>query len=150
MKALRIGAFTLAALASVGIFARAANAQQAVVKDAHFTLPFAAFWEDTLLRPGDYSLSVARVSNGRDALYRVTFAGDGKKTSILAVRPPGPQVDKESMLVAVRNGGEFSIRAMHLPKADLVLIFPAPRNEKTLLGRVPELIQNVPIQIATR
>jgi hypothetical protein len=149
MKIHRTGVFTIAVLALAGIFTGTANAQP-IVKDAHFTLPFEANWAGTALPPGDYTLSVSSLSDGRDVLYRITFAGAGKKTTILAVRPPGPHVGERSMLVAVRSGAKYSIRALHLPNADLILTFPAPKGEQTLIAGAPELLQSVPILIAAK
>jgi hypothetical protein len=47
----------IAALVLAGSLAGTANAQPAIAiaKDALFTLPFRATWEDTVLPPGDYS-----------------------------------------------------------------------------------------------
>jgi len=58
MKINGIIVLSIAALVLTGILAGTANAQQAIAKDARFTLPFRATWEDTVLPPGDYRLSV--------------------------------------------------------------------------------------------
>jgi hypothetical protein len=150
MKVHRNFVLIIIALALVGIFAGTANAQ-AVVKDAHFTLPFRATWADTVLPPGDYTLSVTRVSgNSRGLLYRVDVAGAGTKHAILALRPLGPRVGEASMLVAARGGEMYSIRALHLPSADLVLTFPAPKAKDTLMAMAPGPIRSVPILIAAK
>ncbi len=149
MKIHRTGLSTIVVLALAGIFAGTANAQP-MVKDAHFTLPFEAKWAGTVLPPGDYTLSVSRLSDGRGVLYSVTFAGAGKKTTILAVTPPGPHVGERSMLVAMRSGAKYTIRALHLPNANLILTFPGPKAEETLIAGAPELIQTLPILIAAK
>jgi len=155
MKVHRKFALTIAALVLAGIFAGMANAQQtivhAVVKDAHFRLPFKAKWEDTVLPPGDYTLSVTRLSGSVYPAYRVEFAGAGKKKAILALKPLGPHVGKRSMLVAAYNGSIYSIRALHLPSADLILTFPAPKAEQqTMIADGPGPIQSVPILVAAK
>jgi hypothetical protein len=148
MKAYRNIVLTIAALAMACIFVATANAQQ-MVKDAHFTLPFKAEWADTVLPPGDYTLSVSLIANRGIPLYRVTFAGAGQSKSILGPKPLGPRVGEESMLVAASSGGRYSIRALHLPTADLILTFPAPKTrEQTVIAQAPEVIQSVPVLIA--
>jgi hypothetical protein len=146
MKAHRNVVLTIAALALACIFVGTANAQL-MVKDAHFTLPFKAKWVDTVLPPGDYTLSVS----GRGyALYSVTFAGAGKKKTILALRPLGPRVGERNMLVAVSGGEMHSISALHLASAGLVLTFPVPKGRQVVIAKAPEVIQSVPILIAAK
>ena len=149
MKAHRNVVLTIAALALACIFVGTANAQL-MVKDAHFTLPFKAKWVDTVLPPGDYTLSVSLLSGRGYALYSVTFAGAGKKKTILALRPLGPRVGERNMLVAECSGRKYSIRALHLPTADLILTFPTPKTERTVIAEAPETIQSVPILVAAK
>jgi len=146
MKAYAFGLFTITILVLVTGTATA----QSVVKDAHFTLPFEAKWGDTVLPAGDYTLSVARISSGRDVDFRIVFAGQGKRTAILAVRRPGPKAGERSMLVAMRSEGKYTISALHLSKADLVFTFPAPKKEPTLRAGAAEMTETVPILIAEK
>lgn len=148
MKAYRNVVMTIAAFAFAGIIAGTAKAQDAMVNDAHFTLPFQATWADTVLPPGDYSLSVVR--RDADRLYTVTFAGAGKKKTILALRPLGPHVGATSTLVAVSRGETYSIRALHLHSANLVLTFPESKAERELVAKARETLQRVPILIAQK
>jgi len=139
---------TVAAFAFVGIVTTTANAQS-VVNDARFTLPFRATWAGTVLPVGDYTLSVSRISSGRDILYRLTFVGARKRTSILAVsRPSDPPVGESSMLVVAQSGKDYSIRALHLRSADLVLTFPVTKAERKSLAKGPEVTLRVPILMA--
>jgi hypothetical protein len=150
MNIRRVGVITIATLALAGVFAGTAKAQEAVVKDAHFTLPFKATWDDTVLPPGDYTLSVIQLSGGRGVQYSVAFAGEGRRKTILVVRRPGDRVAKSSMLVAERGEEIYSIRALHLPSADLVLTFPAPNARQMFVAKAPEVIQSVPIQVVAK
>jgi hypothetical protein len=151
MKTRRNVGLAIAALALVAIIAGTANAQQAITKNAHFTLPFRAMWADTVLSPGQYTLSVVRRGEDRDMLYTVTFAGAGKRETILALRPlDRPPVAKSSMLVVEGRGDIHIIHALHLPSADLVLTFPESKTERELAAKGPETMQSVPILVATK
>jgi len=140
----------IAALALVVIFAGTANAQQAIAKDVHFTLPFQAIWSDTVLPPGQYALSVVKRGEDRGMLYTVTVAGAGKMKTILALRPLGLRVGESSMLVVEGRGPIHVIRALHLPYADLVLTFPEPKAAGEFLAKGPETMQSVPIRVAVK
>jgi len=142
---LAVAAFVLA-----GILAGTANAQQAIAKDARFTLPFSATWEETVLPPGDYTFSVSQLSGGRGVEYRVAFAGEGRRKTIVVVSRPGDRVAERAMLVVVCRGQACSIRALHLPSADLVLTFPESREKRELVAKAPETRQSVPIQVAAK
>jgi hypothetical protein len=50
----------------------------------------------------------------------------------------------------VRSGGKYRIRTLRLAFADLILNFQAPKAEQTLVAAAPELIQSVPILVATK
>ena len=149
MKPHRNVVLTLTALAFVGVFAGTANAQQAIAK-GHFTLPFQAMWADSVLPPGDYTLSVVKRAEDSGVLYSVTFAGAGKKKTILALRPLGSRVGESSMLVVEGRGHIQGIRALHLPFADLVLTFPESKTERELVAKGPETMQSVPILVAAK
>ena len=149
MTAVRKSMLTIAALALAGIFASTAKAQSKVVADAHFTLPFEAKWEGTVLPAGDYTMSVVNLGP-RAAIYSVDCTGAGKKMRILAVRSIGPEVSGGSRLVAVRSGGKHRIRALHLANVNIVLTFAAPKGEQTLSAEAPELITSVPILVASK
>lgn len=150
MKAHRNVALTITALALTCIFLNTAHAQQAVTKDARFTLPWRAMWADTILPPGDYTLSVVKLSGGRGVAYTVRFVGAGIDRTIVAVKRPGSAVGERSMLVAQSRGEIHSVRALHLPLADLVLTFPESKAERELVARGPETMQSVPLLLAAK
>jgi hypothetical protein len=137
----------IAAFALAVILAGTANAQLTVVRDAHFTLPFQARCADTVLPAKNYTLSVVRLSGGGYAKYAVTFAGAGTNKTILALRAQGPQVGERSMLIVESRGEIRSIRALHLPNADLVLAFPESKAERQPVAKAPEAMQSVPILV---
>jgi len=135
-------------LALTGFLAGIAHAREVVAKDAPFTLPQATIWGDTVLPSGNYTLSVVKLSAGRGDDYTVTVAGAGIKKTILVMRRQGPDVGTNSMLVTESRGDVHFIREVHLPIANLVLTFQAPKAYRTLLAKSPEILQSVPIQVA--
>ena len=151
MKLHRLFAFAIAVFALAGMLFSTANAQTAVVitKNATFALPFAANWNGTVLSPGNYTLSVTEISNAGVFSYRIEFSGAGKKHAILAFALPGQQVGNQAILVAENNGATFAIRALHLPKANVVLTFPASKPRECALAKTQELVA-VPIQLALK
>lgn len=148
MKAHRNVVLTVAALAC--IFLSTAHAQRAIAKDARFTLPWKAMWANTILPPGDYTLSVIELSGVPRLDYTVTVAGAGINKTILVVRRPGPEVGKRSRFVTAGSGEVRIIRALHLPNADLVLTFPESQAEWELLAKAPDTLQSVPILVAAK
>ena len=150
MKGHRNVVLMIGALAMTAIFAGTANAQQAIAKDARFTLPFQATWADTILPAGDYTLSVVRRAEDRGMLYAVTIAGAGKKKTILAFQPLGPRASDRSMLVVESRGEIHTIRGLRLSKVDLVLAFPESKAERELVAKGTETMQSVPILLAAK
>jgi hypothetical protein len=150
MKACRLRTLAIAVVAMSCIFLSTANAQESVTKNSHFTLPFQAAWANTVLPPGDYTLSVVQRSEDRGLLYTVTVEGAGKKQTILALKPQGLQVGARSMLVIESIGGIRSIRALHLPDAGLVLTFPASRAQRETVAKAPRTLQSIPVLAAVK
>lgn len=141
-------AVVVAVLALVVMFVGIASAQTAVVtRNATFTLPFRANWAGTVLSPGNYTLTVTEISDS--GAYRIDFAGSGKKHVIVAMASSGLAVSKQSMLVGENGAGAFAIRALHLPKANLVLTFPTSKAREPELAKTNELVA-VPVQIAQK
>lgn len=148
MKLHRTLTLTVAVVALVVLFAAIASAQTAVVtRNATFTLPFRADWAGTVLLPGNYNLTVTEISDS--GAYRIDFAGSGKRHVIVAMASSGQAVGKQSMLVTENRAGAFAIRALHLPKANLVLTFPASKASDSELAKSQELVA-VPIQVAAK
>jgi hypothetical protein len=150
MKIQRSVALVIATLALTGFFAGTAHAGEVVAKDAPFTLPWATIWADAVLPAGNYTLSVVKLSGARDEDYTVTFAGTNIKKTVLVMKRQGPDVGTSGMLVAESRGDIHFIRSLHLPYAGLVLTFPEPKAYPTLLGKSPEILQSVPIQVAAK
>jgi|HubBroStandDraft_1064217.scaffolds.fasta_scaffold409114_2 hypothetical protein len=60
-------ALTLGAAALLGLTAAGASAQTMI--KATFTLPTAAYWNNNLLQPGDYNLSLDKTNTGVELVY---------------------------------------------------------------------------------
>ncbi len=60
-------ALSLALIALLGLAAAGASAQ--TITKATFTLPAPAYWNDTLLQPGAYTLSLDRAITGVELVY---------------------------------------------------------------------------------
>jgi hypothetical protein len=146
MKALRNGMLTIAALALAGSFAGTANAQAKAA--GSFTLPFEAKCGNTVLPRGDYTFSVKSTSG---AAYLVSFAAKGRSgETLISVKDLGARIGEKNVLVAVRTGGRYRIRSLHLPIADLVVNFAVPKEERTLIAATPQLVESVPVLVATK
>jgi hypothetical protein len=149
MKLHRKIALAVALIGFVAMLSGIANAQTAVVitRNATFTLPLPANWDGALLPRGNYTLNVTKISDS--GAYRIDFTGAGQKHAIVAFSSSGQHAGKQTMLVAENNGATFSIRALHLAKANLVLTFPAAKTTEPELARNQELV-SVPIQLAQK
>lgn len=149
MKALRNQLLAIAGLALASVLAGSATAQAKA--SGSFTLPFEAKWGNTVLPPGDYTLTVNSTSFASNSTYWVTFDPKGQRgQTIVSVQDRGPKAGEKNMLVAVRSGGAYRIRTLRLPIANLILNFPAPKDEQALIAKAPELIESVPILVAMK
>ena len=149
MKALRNGMLTIAALALAGIFTGTANAQAKAA--GSFTLPFEAKWGNAILPAGDYTFSVQSGNAASGALYLVTFAPKGRGgVTIASMQDLGAGTGEKDMLGAVRSGGSYRIRSLHLPTAKLVVNFAVPKDERTQIAAAPQLVESVPILLAMK
>jgi len=75
-------ALSLALVTLLGLTAAGAGAE--TITKATFTLPLQAYWNDTLLQPGDYSLSLERGISGVNLIF---LRGEGTKA--VFVTPAG-------------------------------------------------------------
>lgn len=71
-------ALTLALVALLGLTAAAASAD--TITKGSFTLPAQAYWNDTLLQPGEYTLSLDRSISGVEL---VNLRGEGVAATFL-------------------------------------------------------------------
>lgn len=128
----------LLAVLAAGLSASLANAQELGGK---FTLPFEARWGRATLPPGDYSFNL----NTAVAPYTVTVRGEKCEAMIIPMGSSDSGVSGHSELIAVRSGGKYRIRGLHLGKMGLVFTYGAPKAERQFLAQAPELIRRAPI-----
>jgi len=149
MKSYRNRMLAIATLALAAICTSAGKANAQSKATGRFTLPFEAKWGNAVLPVGDYTFIVSKAISSLDRHYFVTFIGKDKETTLIAAKDLS-QIGAGNRLVAVRSGGKYRIRNLRLAFADLILNFQAPKAEQTLVAAAPELIQSVPILVATK
>lgn len=99
--ALTLALVTLSALT-------AARAGAETITNATFTLPAQAYWNDTLLQPGEYSVSLQRTLSGADL---VSVRGQGVAAMFIA--PAGAvETSGHSHLLADEVNGTYVIREL--------------------------------------
>lgn len=100
--ALTLALVTLAGLTSVG-----ASAQ--TITKASFSLPAQAYWNSTLLPPGEYTLSL---SKSRSGVTLIALHGNGIAATFLT--PAGAeQISGRSLLKVDAMNGTYVIRELH-------------------------------------
>lgn len=105
----------------------------------NFTLPFEVRWGKAVLPPGDYSLKIDKTN------YIVTIRGENRAAMVLSPIPTTNTDARTSALVIVHYGNRATVRALRLAEQGLVFHFPAPKAERELLARAPELLQRIPV-----
>jgi hypothetical protein len=93
-----------------------------------FTLPFEAKWGTTVLKPGDYTISMD--SRAQTFKYLV-LSGEGKSAIIIAdVTEYAGQTTRHSDLVLVNNGRGYAVRTLDAGEAGMTLTFADRRIKK--------------------
>ncbi len=112
------------------------------------TLPFAARWGEALLPAGDYSFTIDSLG-GRHFLLIQGSAGALVAPGFLTAGPEAPDVPEESALIAVRQRGSYTVRALRLSAEGLwlTLSFPLPAAASNRARSAPALLQRVPVQL---
>jgi hypothetical protein len=100
-------ALSLALVTLIGLTAAGASAQ--TITKATFTLPLQAYWNSTLLQPGDYSLSLERGISG----VNLIFLRGGEGTKAIFVTPAGTgEVSGRSCLKIDDLNGTYVVREL--------------------------------------
>ena len=122
-------------LATLVAFTAGANA--ATLTKATFTLPAQAYWNDTLLEPGEYTLSLTGSISG---VPMISLRGEGVTASFFAPASTG-ESSQSSRLKLDEVNGTYVVRefdAAPLGRAYTFRVSKAARNQ-TLRGAAPEL-----------
>jgi hypothetical protein len=134
------------ALIAVSGAGNGASAQSAY--RGKFDLPFEARWGQTVLPPGQYSFALDR--NAVGGMVRVRGEGGAEIQYVMSDGGRDQQRVSRSELILVRDGGVLRISSMRLAGPGLVLEYPLPARETTVLAQAPVLIQSVPVSLGER
>jgi len=138
-RSLKFARILLLAGLAAGLSASLAHAQQ---YEGKFTLPFEAHWGTAVLPAGDYTFRV----NANEDPYMVSVSQERQIVAlILTSGATKGEVAGSSALIAVRNAGNYRIRALRLAEAGVVLEYSPPKAERQLLAQQPVLFQRMPV-----
>jgi len=118
-KMLKLGLLALAILLAAS--AAPANAQQ--LYKATFTLPFEAQWGNTVIEPGEYTITVEEALGQK--LIRVRGAAD---LAIFAGLSSTEPYGDKSKLVFVNVGGVYTLRAFDAAAIGKAFTFPVHKS----------------------
>ena len=99
--------FTMAVLA-LGLTTVRASAEPVLV--GTFELPTATYWGDTLLQPGQYTISMSAQSHDIASVPVVRLSGEGIEATFLAIARPARESGRSSLEVA-NIDGTYVVRA---------------------------------------
>jgi hypothetical protein len=141
-RILRVLLLAVAAISLSAVFAAA--------EDYHgeFTLPLEAQWGKIVLPAGTYSFTM----NIEKSPYTIKVQR-GSETAIfiwLAGKTPLKRVSGPSLLTAIRRGNGLRIRSMDLASEGIMFDFTVPRSDQLLIAEKPDLIQRIPLLMASR
>jgi hypothetical protein len=109
-----------------------------------FTLPFEVRWGTAVLPAGDYSFQVDNTD------YIVTIRGENQAAMVLSMPPSANNDHSPSALIIVRHGKRGTVRTLRLAEQNVVFTYPAPKGQPPLLAQAPELLQRIPILMASK
>jgi hypothetical protein len=146
-RSFRLVAQLVFALSAVCFTANFASAQAGgAAYKGSFTLPFEARWGHVVLPPGNYSFTVDHAMVG--GVVRIS-RGNTDSIFVLSQGGSDQQTFERSELILVRSGGSYTIRALLLADAGLILEYSVPKPEGQLLVQVtqPQLLQRIPVMM---
>ncbi len=132
----------LLAVLAVGLSAGAASAQ---TFEGKFTLPFEARWGKAVLPAGDYTFNVDPDTAPYIVVLRHKQKGVAYVTTDSVISRDA--FSGSSALIAVRSGGKYRIRTLHLANAGVVLGYAFPKAERQFIAQAPVLLQRIPVSV---
>jgi hypothetical protein len=98
----------------------------AAAEDVHgvFTLTHEVYWQNQVIRPGEYAFSVK--NNGMPTLLTLRGLGGSSTNAMFLVSDIDSSVDQESHLILVSRRGKSFVSSMDLPQYDMKLSFTVP------------------------
>jgi hypothetical protein len=112
---------------ALGLTAARANAQTAL--KGTFDLPAAAYWGDTLLQPGEYTVSMSTQAQASAQVPVIHISGEGINATFLAVATPGKESGRNYLDVA-NIDGTYVIRALDAGSIGETFAFSVTKNVK--------------------
>lgn len=136
----------LFAVLGVSLVAGVAAAQMGIpVFTGKFTLTNPVQWDETVLQPGDYTITVGSTSTPTGVLIR---DGSGRPVARFMTRIDDGRKSATNALLIQEKGGRMRVYALALAGLGKVLVYdPALAREAALEGRAP---QTVPVTLAER
>jgi hypothetical protein len=131
----------------VFLAASAASAQSEAYR-GKFTLPMSVRWGTAVLQAGDYTFSL-----NSSALHSVLIVRADSDQSAVIVLPSSYSdhvTSENSSLLIVRSGGKATIRRLHLKEASVDFFYRPTKGEAPMIAQQPELIQRVPVLLASK
>lgn len=140
-------AFVAASVLALGAHAQMGSRSRFA---GQFTLPFEAHWGSVDLPAGHYTFTVENEFGGTK---QVVHLMNGTRTLGMVMPEQfstyNPEQINETALLCVRNAGTYSVRAVTMPEVG-VLYYTVPKNKAVQVTKAPELIERVPVQMASR
>jgi hypothetical protein len=141
-RSFRLVKFLAFALLAACFGGSLANAQ---VAGGKFTLPFEAYWERTVLPPGNYAFTLDTTA-GSGRIFLLNAEGKAVFVPNNAATSTGTR-SEHSELIITRRGAKATVRALHLGDLGVTLYYAPPKGETTVIAEAPDLIQRLPISM---
>ena len=135
-------------LTALAVVLTAACANAEPVLKGSFELPAAAYWGDTLLQPGQYSIWMSTEMRDMGHVPTIRITGEGVSKTFLTIARP----EKESArnyLEVIDVGGTYVVRAFDAGMLGQSFVFGVSKNVKNKVQRAgarPEM--HVPVASA--
>ena len=110
-----------------------------------FTLTNPVHWDETVLQPGDYTITIGSIGSPTAALVR---DGSGRPVARFMTGIDDGRKGATNALLIREKGGQLRVYALTLASVGKMLVYdPALAREAALEARVP---QTVPVTLAER
>jgi len=124
--------FALTALA-LGMTTTTIASAQPVLKGS-FELHAAAYWGDTLLQPGHYSISMSTEARDLESTQKIRVSGEGVSKTFLAISKPIPESGRNCLKVTGIDG-TYVVRAFDAGVLGKAVAFGVTKNVRNKMLR---------------
>jgi hypothetical protein len=136
----------------VGLFvflAASATSAQGQEYQGKFTLPMSVGWGRAVLQAGNYTFRLDSATLHSVLIVRATDS-DQSAVMVLPYSYSDHVTSESSWLLIVRSGGKATIRRLHLKEAGVDFFYGPSQGEAPTIAQQPELIQRVPVLLASK